>query len=146
MVTIKQINKHLNTFADNHLQIQGSHFGQFYDINTSGTINYPLMAVQPESSNIVKGEMSYEFTVAIADIVQKGDGDWVDILNDMQRIASDIVTEVRQGGFAGTYDWTMQEGINMTSFKERWNEEVTGWSFKIKIKTDWDYNQCAIPT
>jgi len=40
----------------------------------------------------------------------------------------------------------MQEGINMTSFKERWNEEVTGWSFKIKIKTDWDYNQCAIPT
>ncbi len=146
MVTIKQINKHLNTFADNHLQIHGYHFGQFYDINTSGVTNYPLMAVQPESSAIRKGEMEYEFTIAIADIVQKGDGDWVDVLNDMQRIASDIVTEVRQGGLAGTYDWTLTEGVSMTSFKERWDEEVTGWSFRLKITTDWTYDKCAIPT
>ena len=145
MVTIKQINKHLNTFADDHLQIHSYQFGYIYDMATSGTIDYPLMFVQPESSGVRKGEMEYKFTVFIMDLVQKGDGDWIDVLNDMQRIASDIVTEIRQGGFAGTYDWTLSEGVNMTSFKERWDEEVTGWSLNITIKTDWDYNQCAIP-
>lgn len=146
MVTIKQINKHLNTFANNHLQIHGYHFGMFYDINTSGTTNYTLMAVQPESSEVRKGQMMYTFTIAVADLVQKGDGDWVDVLNDTQRIASDIVTDLRQGGLAGTYDWTMQENVPMTFFKERWDEEVTGWSFRVTLVSDFDYNQCAIPT
>ena len=146
MVTIKQINKHLNTFADDHLQIHGYHFGQFYNIATSGTTNYPLLAVQPEGSQIEKGQVKYQFTIAIADLVQKGDGDWVDILSDMQRIAVDAITEIRQGGLANTYDWTMQENITMTTFKERWDEEVTGWSFPVTLVSDFSYDRCAIPT
>lgn len=146
MVTIKQINKSLNTFANNHQQIHSYHFGQFYDINTSGTTNYPIMAVQPETTEVRKGQIMYGFTIAVADLVQKGDGDWVDVLNDTQRIASDIVTELRQGGIGHSYDWQMQEGVTMNSFKERWDEEVTGWSFKVVLISDFDYNRCAIPT
>lgn len=146
MVTIKQIYKHLNTFANDHLQINSYHFGMFYDINTSGTTSYPIMAVQPEGSEVRKGQMMYSFTIAVADLVQKGDGDWVDILNETQRVASDIVTEIRQGGMGHSYDWQMEEGVTMTSFKERWDDEVAGWSFRVTINTDFDYNRCAIPT
>lgn len=147
MVTIKQIDKHLNTFANDHLQIHRYQFvDHFLEINTSGVTNYPLMGIAPISGKVEKGQVSYQFEIMICDLVQKGDGDWLDVLNDMQRVASDIVTELRQGGMSGKYDWQMQENISMTAFKEKWDEEVTGWSFRVTLVSDFFYDQCSIPT
>src|SRR3990167_583685 len=146
MVTLKQINKHLNAFADSHLQIHSYGFGDLWEIATSGTTNYPLMWVEPTGSSVRKGEVEYKFRVLIMDLVQKGEGDEVDVLSDMHRIGVDIVTEMRQGGLAGTYEWELFGDVSMDDFTERFDDEVTGWTINITIKTDWDYNQCSIPT
>ena len=146
MVTIKQINKHLNTFADDHLQIHSYGFGDLWEIATSGTINYPLMWVEPLGSAVRKGEVEYRFRILIMDLVQKGEGDEIDVLSDTHRIGVDIATEIRQGGFEGSYDWTLFGDVGMEDFTERFDEEVTGWSLTLTIKTDWSFDQCAIPT
>ncbi len=146
MVTIKQINKHLNTFADNHQQIHSYGFGDLWEIASSGTINYPLMWVEPLGSTVRKGEIEYRFRILIMDLVQKGEGDETDVLSDTHRIGVDIATEIRQGGLGHSYEWELFGDVTMEDFTERFDEEVTGWGLGVTIKTEWDYNRCSIPT
>lgn len=148
MTSLINIYDNLKSIADRHQQINSFGFGQFSDIATSGTINYPIMYVMPNGSNIKAGEVGYKLSIIVADLVEKGKNNEVDVLSDTHKIACDIIADLKIGGhkFDSTYRFDLSpQDVTMTDFFERFDEEVAGWQFDVTLWADWNWNQCAIP-
>jgi len=144
-IKIADVFKHI---ADVHLQIHSYGFGVLSDIASSGTIDYPLLYVEPDGSIVRKGEVGFKFNILLMDIVQKGKSNEIDVLNDTHQIMIDILTELRIGGLGKGTDYSFelkQNEITLTDFMERFDEEVAGWEAKITLWVEWDWNRCAIP-
>lgn len=117
-----------------------------WDIATSGDTKYPFWWVVPQTSTAKNGEVGFNFLMIVMDREKKDKSNYQEVLNDTSLICLDILSELKRGSSnTYTFDIKFENGFTLTPFSERFDDEVTGWSFPVTVWVPWDQSECAIP-
>jgi hypothetical protein len=141
--TLNQVITQLEAIATAHYQINSFGFGDIWEINTSGDINYPLMWLVHDAVEISQGVQTFKFNLIFCDIVKGGEVNETEVLNDQLEIAKDVIAQLKHKD----YQWDfLGENINLEAFTERFTDSVAGYSLAINLDLPFDSNRCSIPT
>lgn len=143
-MTINQLAKEFEIIAQEHKQINGFFFGEFFQaFAQEDAVTYPLMVV-----TLLPGGMS-EKTVNVNCVITICDKYITDNMRSVQEVHSDclqilrdIDITLRQERFE---DLTLNTQATTEPFVERQADIIAGWSMQVSLqifdKQDW----CAIP-
>jgi hypothetical protein len=141
--TLNQVITQLEAIATAHYQINSFGFGDIWEINTSGDINYPLMWVIHDGVDISQGVQNFKFNLIFCDVVKGGEVNENDVLSDQLEIAKDVIAQLKHPN----YKWDfLGNNIALDSFTERFTDSVAGYSLSISLQLPYDANRCSIPT
>lgn len=140
-----QIYDRIKTIANSHQQINTFGQGDQWEVATSGTVTYPMFWAVTQGSEIKKGEIGYKFQFLVMDLVGVGEGNENDVLNDTHQILTDVLSELKWGGYTDI-DIKMADTFSAQAFTEKFDESVSGWTCDVTIWTTHNWNSCAIPT
>ena len=144
MVTKNNIAKWFSDFASNHTQLKDYGYGDFSDISMERATTYPLMWVSPQPCSIDGNQISYSYTIAIADRCDKERTNAVEVESDTFQICLDILAGANDQ--ANATGWMLSETSTLTPFFETWKDEVEGHMVTVTLIVDFDYDKCQIPT
>lgn len=149
MLTLNQIISKLETIATNHSQINHFGYGDLWEIlekNSDTPINYALMWVVIGNATKGSKDLSLSFTIIVADLVDKDEANELEVLSDTLLICNDIIAEVKALADTASediyFDSNEDGTINLTPFTERFDDELSGWSFDINIRIPYANNAC----
>jgi len=141
-MTLNQVVTALETIATNHQQINSFGFGDIWEQNSSGTIYYPQMFVEIESSNIAAKKLNLTMRFYFMDVVKNGEVNENEVLSDQLEIAKDVIAQLQHND----YDWIFDaENVPMQDFTENLTDSVAGWSADITLEVPYTFDRCAIP-
>lgn len=126
---------------------------------------YPYVFLNPTQSTRTSQMISYRFNMIVMDTVldnglelitnTPGDidqkdppyGQVVQVQSDCAQYVDDIIAKLRFGDGAGTYDplIDIQLSVNLTPFKERFQDTVAGMTATIEIQVTKPINECIAP-
>ena len=125
---------------------------------------YPYVFLNPTQSTRTSQMISYRFNMIVMDTVldnglevlpvpqdidQKDPpyGQVVQVQSDCAQYVDDIIAHLRFAGGTGTYDPLMdiQLSVNLTPFKERFQDTVAGMTATIEIQVTKPINECIAP-
>lgn len=138
-------------FAASHKQIHSYHFGDVASINSSGTIDYIMLQVEPNGSAVpARGEVGYSFIARTMDIVKKDKSNLAEVLNDTNLALLDLLAHLKingQDAVNGSLGFHLKDNAVFPSeFWDEWNDdELAGWQVEFTLWVTWDWNECAIP-
>lgn len=147
VLTYNQIMQRFETFATNHYQINSFGNGDLWEVVEHDQLkdfNYPLMWVEDQPAITEDKIIELTFRIFIINLVQKDESNENEVKSDTLSICLDVIS-----------DWVMQtdeiqitvdKNTNLTSFTERFNDELTGWWMDLKLRVPFKYNKCDIPT
>lgn len=142
MLTLNQAVKNLEYIATAHNQINSFFFGELYDFASSGTINYPAMAVTLEPTPYANGVLTRSFNIYILDLVHKGIGNSVDVLSDTEQICVDVISLLQDSEL---YDWVVDFNTTLNDIQGGTDDEVYGYWFNLRMRMPAPRNKCAVP-
>jgi hypothetical protein len=141
MKTINNIFDLFKTIAQEHYQINSFVYGDITELDNYDNINYPVLIVAPITTVVNDNTLNHTYRIAIADLVKKDENNQVEVWSDTQQILTDIAKVFR-------YDSDLFSLIGepiLTPFKERWNDDVSGWQGDFEIEFNFDNSECNIP-
>ena len=141
-MTLNQVQEALQTIAVNHKQINSFGEGELYDIVTSGDINYPLMYVNLQDSQIGGRVETLTFNITLMDIVKGGRVNEDHVLSDMLEVAKDVLAQLNNPG----YEWEFDiQNVTISPFTERFTDSVAGVNFNISLLLPFAFDRCSMP-
>lgn len=144
MLTLNQIVKKLETFANDHKQLSGNFlFGQFYDYVANKSEQYPAMIVYLQPNQLSENTDTYTFQVTICDRLKKDDTNEIEVLSDTNLIAKDLITYFKNS--PTERDVIINTSVTLNDFSDREDSETAGYFFDITFRQNFDYNYCDIP-
>lgn len=144
MLTLNQIVKKLETFANDHKQLSGNFlFGQFYDYVADKSEQYPAMIVYLQPNQLSENTDTYTFQVTICDRLKKDDTNEIEVLSDTNLIAKDLITYFKNS--PTERDVIINTSVTLNDFSDREDSETAGYFFDITFRQNFDYNYCDIP-
>ena len=152
ILTYNQILKEIKTFATNHKQIENFGNGDLWEIvehNQLADFNYPLFWVADQPANLGDGTFTWNFNVMAMDLVNKDESNENDVKSDMCQVLLDCVSYFEQKtATSNNVDWlkvNLVRSGTLTSFTERFEDELTGWGMNIGFRLPFSYNNCDLP-
>ena len=143
MKTFNQINKAFNDIAVAHKQIATYGMGDIWEIETSGTIRYPLMWAYPDASRYENNTFVSVWKILVMDIVHKDESNENDVMSDMELVALDIIALLKNYD----YDFDLNtDNIPFERFTERFTNYVAGVAITIELKIPAPSDRCAVPS
>ena len=144
MLTLNQIVKKLETFANDHKQLSGNFlFGQFYDYVANKSEQYPAMIIYLQPNQLSENTDTYTFQITICDRLKKDDTNEIEVLSDTNLIAKDLITYFKNS--PTERDVIINTSVTLNDFTDREDSETAGYYFDITFRQNFDYNYCAIP-
>jgi hypothetical protein len=140
--TLNQVVKGLNDIATAHQQINSFGFGDIWEMATSGVTNYPIMWVDCTGATRERSTTTYNLSIYLMDLVQRGEGNETEVLSDMHRIAEDVIAEIRHP------DWTWVlnfDSVTIDNFTESEPDMLSGVKFDISLSVVQPDDRCQIP-
>ena len=153
MLNYERIIEESRTFATNHKQINSFGNGDLWEVVQRDKLqayNYPLLWMQDNGSTVQDKAVFFNFNIFGIDQVLNGEGNENFVKGNMHQILLDYLAYFKQivlndiEGNRILFD--LQLNANLTSFTERWADELTGWVMTVSFKTPFRYNKCNIPT
>lgn len=143
MQTFNQIITAFQTIATAHKQINTFGVGDIWEIETSGTITYPLMWAQPDISRVEENVFVSSWKLLFMDIIHKDERNENDVLSDMELVALDIIAQLQ----APSYEFDFNaSGITLERFTERFTDYVGGVMINVELRIPYNADRCAIPS
>ena len=144
MLTLNQIVKKLETFANDHKQLSGNFlFGQFYDYVANKSEQYPAMIVYLQPNQLSENTDTYTFQITICDRLKMDDTNEIEVLSDTNLIAKDLITYFKNS--PTERDVIINTSVTLNDFSDREDSETAGYFFDITFRQNFDYNYCDIP-
>ena len=144
MLTLNQIVKKLETFANDHKQLSGNFlFGQFYDYVANKSEQYPAMIVYLQPNQLSENTDTYTFQITICDRLKKDDTNEIEVLSDTNLIAKDLITYFKNS--PTERDVIINTSVTLNDFSDMEDSETAGYFFDITFRQNFDYNYCDIP-
>ena len=141
--TLNQIITELEAIATAHYQINSFSFGDIWEINSSGGIDYPLMHLNIDNVEIQGSMQKFKFNLLFCDIVKGGEVNENDVLSDQLEIAKDVIAQLKHHDYAWDF---LGNNLVLEAFTERLTDSVSGYSLSIDLELPYDSNRCSIPT
>ena len=132
MTTINEIMTSFQEIATDHYQINSSFLGQTWNYEAETNI-YPCMIVITQPSYIQKGQVLYNFSIYMADIMNKDRTNLFEIQSDMFSICNDIVSELKDKEDVYNF-WLDETNVMLTPFEESFDDIAAGWQMDITIQ------------
>lgn len=142
--TLNQIKSDLNEIATQHRQINEFFFGDFLDAISGDAVDYTLMVVTIQPSQMGDDFVDVNLNITICDKYNEEDYRQIDeIHSDCLQICRDIYTTMRQNKFEDYLD--INGDVSTTPFINKGHDITAGWSMDMSLKVYDDQNWCAIP-
>ncbi len=142
-----------------HLQLQGFGIGDIQQLiyyteerlKENNTVEnlapyYPLMYVIPEMATTDGRQTVYTFNILVMDILNvKNFDNEIDVWSDTLDILKDVVAQLRYSLDQCYCSWDIDYPVDFTPFSESFDDYVSGWTAKIRLKIPDAIDRCDAP-
>lgn len=138
----------LQKFAEGHFYIKSFAHDTLDALDTTKSIEYPIMQVIPGTMTPSQGQVAYSFDIVFADLARRKTDlelNTREIISDMTRIALDLLVEIKNGQVLFGSDVQVEQGSVITSFIDGYENTITGVTLAITIIVQDTWNACIIP-
>ncbi len=155
MVSYNQIIKLLRDFSDNHFILKSYGNGEPWELVENSQhldLEYPMMWVQDQPNNTVKGEETFKFRIfflnQVATLKEKtattlNETNINEVKSDMRQCALDFIGYMAQD--TNYPELEIDRNVSIVSFVDDFNDKLTGWYIDINIKQIYRFSACNIP-
>lgn len=147
-ITYNNIIKQLKAFFDSHLQVNDFKNGDLWEAIESNSFNdalYPLAFLVDNGGNTSQGKVGLTFDLLCMDLVDKDEANENEVKSDTLRILLDAVAYLEQLRDGNWYNVQVEKQSALSSFTEKFQDELTGWKITITLSQPFSYNACQIP-
>jgi len=160
MITFKNIVDDFNNIATNHYLLNSFHSGLLdeVDINKLDQSDFPILYIEPGTTTVDQGVLTYSFTVFTLSVIKEDLSDRNVVWTDMLQIMQDVIAEFKQnlslqtsGDDSGKkYSYVPDEvvlelPINVEPFSVRFANMLTGWSAEFTLQVNNPNSLCNAP-
>lgn len=146
-ITYNQIIKQFEDFATAHRQINQFKSGDLWEVvqkETLAELNYPMLFVQDSPASIGDGFITNGFNILVMDKANEGTVE-TEVKSDTLLILLDTIAYFEK---LYTDNWKfvkIEKTGSISSFTERFDDTLTGWTMSMQLKQPLEYNECQIP-
>lgn len=146
-ITYNQIIKQFEDFANAHKQINEFKTGDLWEVvqkETLAELNYPMLFLQDSPANIGEGFITNSFNILVMDKANEGTIE-TEVKSDTLLILLDTIAYFEK---LYTDNWKfvkIEKSGSISSFTERFDDTLTGWTMSMQLKQPLEYNECQIP-
>ena len=149
-MTYKELVDSIKDAVDAHMILRDFGYGALTDIKTvdEGTrVNYPYAFLNPTQSTRTGQSITYRFNLIVMDVVQEdptnGFANYLKVQSACQQYVDDILAALRFG--TPPYDFDLTLNVNLTPFKERFQDTLAGMTATLEIEIPFALNLCEAP-
>lgn len=155
MVSYNQIIKLLRDFSDNHFILKSYGNGEPWELVENSQhldLEYPMMWVQDQPNNTVKGSETFKFRIfflgQVATLKEKtaitlNETNINEVKSDMRQCALDFIGYLAQDTNYPELD--LDRNVSIVSFTDDFNDKLTGWYIDVNITQTYSFSACSIP-
>jgi hypothetical protein len=147
-ITYNQIIAKFQEFATAHKQINEFANGDLWEIVQHDSLltdfHYPLLFVQDSPVNVGEGFITNGFNILVMDKANEGTVE-TEVKSDTLLILLDTIAYFEK---LYTDNWkfvSIEKTGSISSFTERFDDTLTGWTMSMSLKQPLEYNECQIP-
>ena len=146
-ITYNQIIKEFQDFATAHRQINEFKSGDLWELTQKESLaelNYPMLFVQDSPASIGDGFITNSFNILVMDKANEGTVE-TEVKSDTLLILLDIIAYFEK---LYTDNWkfvSIEKTGSISSFTERFDDTLTGWTMSMSLKQPLNYDECQIP-
>ena len=146
-ITYNQIIKQFEDFATAHRQINQFKTGDLWEIvqkETLAELNYPMLFLQDSPASIGDGFITNGFNILVMDKANEGTVE-TEVKSDTLLILLDTIAYFEK---LYTDNWKfvkIEKTGSISSFTERFDDTLTGWTMSMQLKQPLEYDECQIP-
>ena len=146
-ITYNQIIKEFQDFATAHRQVNQFKTGDLWEIvqkESLAELNYPMLFVQDSPASIGDGFITNGFNILVMDKANEGTVE-TEVKSDTLLILIDTIAYFEK---LYTDNWKfvkIEKTGSISSFTERFDDTLTGWTMSMQLKQPLEYNECQIP-
>ena len=146
-ITYNQIIKQFEDFATAHRQINQFKTGDLWEIvqkETLAELNYPMLFLQDSPASIGEGFITNSFNILVMDKANEGTVE-TEVKSDTLLILLDTIAYFEK---LYTDNWKfvkIEKSGSISSFTERFDDTLTGWTMSMQLKQPLQYDECQIP-
>jgi hypothetical protein len=146
-ITYNQMIKEFQDFATAHKQINEFKSGDLWEIvqkETLAELNYPMLFLQDSPATIGEGFITNGFNILVMDKANEGTVE-TEVKSDTLLILLDTIAYFEK---LYTDNWSfvkIEKTGSISSFTERFDDTLTGWTMSMQLKQPLEYNECQIP-
>ena len=139
--------KQFEDFATAHKQINEFKTGDLWEVvqkETLAELNYPMLFLQDSPATIGEGFITNGFNILVMDKANEGTIE-TEVKSDTLLILLDTIAYFEK---LYTDNWkfvSIQKSGSISSFTERFDDTLTGWTMSMQLKQPLEYNECQIP-
>ena len=155
----KKVTDLLKELSEYHEQLQAYGMGDINQLiyytelrlkqdNTENNLApyYPLMWVIPQGATTDGRQTVYDFDILIMDILNvKNFDNETDVWSDTLDILKDVIAQMRYSLDCCYTDWDVDYPVQMTPFSESFDDYVSGWTGRIKLRIPDALDRCDAP-
>jgi hypothetical protein len=143
-----QIRKIFEDIAANHWMIHSFGYGDVWELTEvpKGEVkrNYPILFVVPQASTFPKGGIIHNYDIYVMGLVQKGEGNEMEVESDCFKIVTDIISLLNSqkiyDGFTLDRNTARCEEVKT----ERTQDELTGYKLSLSLVEKFSANACTV--
>ena len=146
-ITYNQIIKQFEDFATAPRQINQFKTGDLWEIvqkETLAELNYPMLFLQDSPASIGEGFITNSFNILVMDKANEGAVE-TEVKSDTLLILLDTIAYFEK---LYTDNWKfvkIEKSGSISSFTERFDDTLTGWTMSMQLKQPLQYDECQIP-
>jgi len=139
--------KQFQDFATAHRQINQFKTGDLWEVvqkETLAQLNYPMLFLQDSPASIGEGFITNSFNILVMDKANEGTVE-TEVKSDTLLILLDTIAYFEK---LYTDNWKfvkIEKSGSISSFTERFDDTLTGWTMSMQLKQPLQYNECQIP-
>ncbi len=149
-MTYKELVDSIGAVVAQHAILKDFGYGALTDIKTvdDGTrVNYPYAFLNPTQSTRTGQAITYRFNLVVMDVAQEdptnGFANYLKVQSDCQQYIDDILAYLRFSTPLKDFDLTLN--VNLTPFKERFQDTLAGMTATLEIEIPLPINNCITP-
>ena len=149
-MTYKELVDSIGAIVAQHKILQDFGYGALTDIKTvdEGTrVNYPYAFLNPTQSTRTGQTITYRFNLVVMDVAQEdptnGFANYLSVQSACQQYIDDILANLRFSTPLKDFDLTLN--VNLTPFKERFQDTLAGMTATLEIEIPLPINNCITP-
>lgn len=146
-ITYNQIIQEFQDFATAHRQINEFKTGDLWEVvqkESLAELNYPMLFVQDSPASIGEGFITNGFNILVMDKANEGTVE-TEVKSDTLLILLDTIAYFEK---LYTDNWKfvkIEKTGSISSFTERFDDTLTGWTMSMQLKQPLQYDECQIP-